>query len=76
MMFGKKKRNITFLIGCIWYYIKRIDDIEDFVIATDLITEICVKMGIDWNMVTGAEKAYQTWRDSQSGCLKEGADNG
>ena len=69
MLFGKKKKRITFLLGCLWYYIKRMEDVRRFVEATDIMTDVCVEMGIDWEQVTNAEKAYQTWYASQSECL-------
>lgn len=69
MVFGKKKKNIAFLLGCLWYYIKRIDNAEDFAKATDFMTELCVKLGIEWEAVNNGEMAYQTWDAFQSGCL-------
>lgn len=62
MMFKKKKKRIAFLLGCLWYYIKRIEDVDRFSEATDIITTICVELGIDWEQVTNAEKAYVKWR--------------
>ena len=61
ILFGKKKRDIAFLLGCMWYYIKRMEDIENATKATDFLVEICVKLGIDWDTVNAAERAYQTW---------------
>ena len=69
MLFGKKKKRIAFLLGCLWYYIKRMEDVSRFVEATDIITDVCVELGIDWEQVNNAEKAYQTWVSFQSGCL-------
>ena len=43
MLFGKKKRNIAFLLGCLWYYIKRIEDVNSFAEATDIMTNVCVE---------------------------------
>ena len=40
MLFGKKKKRITFLLGCLWYYIKRIEDVNRFLEATDIITDV------------------------------------
>ena len=62
MLFSKKKKRITFLFGCLWYYIKRIEDVRRFVEATDILTTVCVELGIDWEQVTNAEKAYVKWR--------------
>ena len=61
MLFGKKKKRIAFLLGCLWYYIKRIEDVYRFAEATDIMTDVCVEMGIDWEQVTNAE----TWYVSQ-----------
>ena len=61
MLFGKKKKRITFLLGCLWYYIKRIEDVNRLLEATDIFTNIFVELGIDWEQVNNAEKAYQTW---------------
>ena len=69
MLFGKKKKRIVFLFGCLWYYINRMEDVNRFVEATDIITTVCVELGIDWEQVNNAEKAYQTWDAFQSGCL-------
>ena len=69
MLFGKKKKRIAFLLGCLWYYIKRMEDVSSFVETTDIITDVCVELGIDWEQVNNAEKAYQTWVAFQSGCL-------
>lgn len=68
MLFGKKKKRIVFLFGCLWYYIKRMEDVRRFVEATDIMTDVCVDLGIDWEQVNNAEKAYQTWYASQSEC--------
>ena len=65
MLFGKKKKRIAFLLGCLWYYIKRIEDVDRFAEATDIMTDVCVEMGIDWEQVSNAE----TWYDSRSECL-------
>ena len=69
MLFGKKKKRIAFLLGCLWYYIKRIEDVNRFAEATDIMTDVCVELGIDWEKVNNAEKAYKTWTAFQSGCL-------
>ena len=69
MLFSKKKKRIAFLLGCLWYYIKRMEDVGRFSEATDIITTVCVELGIDWEQVNNAEKAYQTWDAFQSGCL-------
>ena len=69
MLFGKKKKRISFLLGCLWYYIKRMEDVSRFVEATDIMTTVCVELGIDWEKVNNAEKTYQTWDAFQSGCL-------
>ena len=60
MLFGKKKKRIVFLLGCLWYYIKRMEDVNGFLEATDIMTGVCVELGIDWEQVNNAEKAYQT----------------
>ena len=62
MLFGKKKKRIAFLLGCLWYYIKRMEDVRRFVEATDIMTGVCVELGIDWEQVGDAEKAYVKWR--------------
>ena len=69
MRFGKKKKRITFLLGCLWYYIKRIEDVDRFVEATEIMADVCVELGIDWEKVNNAEKAYTTWTAFQLGCL-------
>ena len=69
MLFGKKKKRIAFLLGCLWYHIKRIEDVNRFSEATEIMTTVCVELGIDWEQVNNAEKAYQTWDAFQSGCL-------
>ena len=69
LLFGKKKKRIAFLLGCLWYYIKRTEDVKRFSEATDILTTVCVELGIDWEQVNNAEKAYQTWDAFQSGCL-------
>ena len=61
MMFGKKKKRIAFLLGCLWYYIKRIEDVNRLLEATDIFTNIFVELGIDLEQVINAEKSYQTW---------------
>ena len=61
MLFSKKKKRIAFLFGCLWYYIKRMEDVRRFVEATDIMTDVCVEMGIDWEQVNNAEKAYVRW---------------
>lgn len=62
MLFSKKKKRIAFLLGCLWYYIKRIEDVGRFSEATDIMTTVCVELGIDWEQVNNAEKAYVRWR--------------
>ena len=62
MLLGKNKKRIAFLLGCLWYYIKRMEDVNRVVEATGIITDVCVEMGIDWEQVTNAE----TWYASQS----------
>ena len=62
MLFGKKKKRIAFLLGCLWYYIKRMEDVNRFLEATDIMTTVCVELGIDWEQVNNAEKAYVRWR--------------
>ena len=69
MLFGKKKKRIAFLLGCLWYHIKRIEDVNRFSEATEIMTTVCVELGIDWEQVNNAEKAYQRWDAFQSGCL-------
>ena len=62
MLFGKKKKRIAFLLGCLWYYIKRMEDVNRFSEATEIMTTVCVELGIDWEQVNNAE----TWYASQS----------
>lgn len=69
MMFGKKKKQIAFLVGCLWHYIKMIDDVQDFDRATSCITDLAIRLNIDWNVVTDGARAYETWDAFQSGCL-------
>ena len=69
MLFGKKKKRIAFLLGCLWYYIKRMEDVNILLEATDIMTNLCVELGIDMEQVNNAEKAYKTWTAFQSGCL-------
>ena len=61
MLFGNKKKRIAFLLGCLWYYIKSMEDVRRFVEATDIMTTVCVDLGIDWEQVNNAEKAYVRW---------------
>ena len=61
MLFGKKKKRIAFLLGCLWYYIKRMEDVNRFSEATEIMTTVCVELGIDWEQVNNAEKAYVRW---------------
>lgn len=68
-MFRKKKEKIAFLIGCLWYYIKMIEDVQDLEKATECITNLAIKLNIDWNMVEDGAKSYATWDAFQSGCL-------
>lgn len=69
MLFGKKKKYITFLIGSLWYYIKSIESMDKVAEATDIIKDVCKELKIDWNQVMDAEKTYQIWDAFQSGCL-------
>ena len=69
MLFSKKKKRIAFLLGCLWYYIKRMEDVNRFSEATEIMTTVCVELGIDWEQVNDAERMYQTWVAFQSGCL-------
>ena len=62
MLFGNQKKRIAFLLGCLWYYIKRMEDVNRFSEATDIMTTVCVELGIDWEQVNNAEKAYIRWR--------------
>ena len=62
MLFCKKKKRIAFLFGCLWYYIKRMEDVNRFSEATEIMTTVCVELGIDWEQVNNAEKAYVKWR--------------
>ena len=62
MLFCNKKKRITFLLGCLWYYIKKMKDVRIFAEATEIITDVCVELGIDWEQVNNAEKAYVRWR--------------
>ena len=64
MLFGKKKKRIAFLLGCLWYYIKRLEDVNRFSEDTEIMTTVCVELGIDWEQVNNAEKAYVRWRRS------------
>lgn len=69
MLFGKKKKHIAFLIGCLWYYIKSIESMGKVSEATDIIKDVCKELKIDWKQVMDAEKTYQIWDAFQSGCL-------
>ena len=69
MLFGKKKKRIAFLLGCLWYYIKRMEDVNRVLEATDIMANVCIELGIDCEQVNNAGKAYQTWDAFQSGCL-------
>ena len=62
MLFGKKTKRIAFLLGCLWYYIKRMEDVNRLLEATDIMTNVCVELGIDVEQVNNAEKAYVRWR--------------
>ena len=60
MLFYKKKKHIAFLLGCLWYYIKRIEDMHSYLEATEIMVNVCVELGIDWEQVNDAERMYQT----------------
>ena len=58
---------IAFTLLCVvslilWYYIKRMEDVNRFSEATEIMTTVCVEMGIDWEQVNNAEKAFVRWR--------------
>ena len=38
MLFGKKKKHIAFLLGCLWHYIKRIEDVNRFAETAERLT--------------------------------------
>lgn len=65
----KKKQEIAFLLGCIWYYVIRADDEDCFSMIVEFLAGICVRMGIDWKVVEDSERAYETWKAFQDGCL-------
>ena len=62
MLFCKKKKRIAFLLGCLWYYIKREEDVNRLLEATAIMATICRELGIDCEQVNNAEKAYVRWR--------------
>lgn len=67
MLFGKKKNRIAFLLGCLWYYVQRIEYVDRFAEATEIMATVCVELGIDWEQVNNAEKAYVRWRSGGMG---------
>lgn len=69
LMDKKKTKHITFQLGYLWHYIKRLDDMKSFEIMTDALTAIAVHLGIDWDDVQAAEKVIATWGAFQSGDL-------
>ena len=38
------------------------EDVNRFSEATEIMTTVCVELGIDWEQVNNAEKAYVRWR--------------
>lgn len=65
----KEITEIAFLLGCIWYYVIRANDEDCFSMIVDFLAEICVRLGIDLKVVEDSERAYETWRAFQDGCL-------
>ena len=68
VLFCKKKKRIAFLLGCLWYYIKRGEDVNSLLEATASMATICRELGIDCEQGNNAEKTYQAWDAFQSGC--------
>ena len=59
IIFGKQKKRITFRLGCLWFYIKRLDDINQFDIATENMAALCVDLGVSWDAMQKAEQTYR-----------------
>ena len=69
-MLPKKKRHIAFLLGCLWHYIKKLE-VKEFPDGCDIMAEIAVLLGINWNLIQEACRKYEeviefeedTWMD-------------
>lgn len=65
----KKREKLTWLFGRIWFYFKTLDKVEDFVVATDVLTEACVELGINWYEVEKKSKSFAVFDAYQHDCL-------
>ena len=55
----KKKKRIAARLGFLWHYIREIEDIREFAIATDILADLCVDLNVDIEMVIEASNVYK-----------------
>lgn len=58
MILPKKKKHIAFLLGCLWHYVKKLEG-KEFTDGCDIMAEIAVSLGINWNLIQEACRKYE-----------------
>lgn len=58
MILPKKKKHIAFLLGYLWHYVKKLEG-KEFTDGFDIMAEIAVLLGINWNLIQEACRKYE-----------------
>lgn len=71
----KRKKRIAAHLGFLWFFIRRIVEPEEFMDAAEVLTDLCVDFGIEWDWVAKAVDRYDEVVKNY-GVVKRGIGNG
>ena len=62
----RTKKRFTFYLGCLYWYIRHMDNPGDFEEAVEFLAEIGVRLGVTWDGIEAACKAWQLEKEERS----------
>lgn len=60
----RMKKRFTFYLGCLYWYIRHLDNPGDFDEAMAFLAEIGVRLGVTWDGIEAACKAWQQEKEN------------
>lgn len=54
-----KKRRIALRLGFLWAYIKRLENVHRFGEATEVLSDLCIDLGIEWRLIENGAKVLE-----------------
>lgn len=54
----RRRQYLTVKLGQMWFYLREIEDTEEFLDMAEIFSDVCVELGVDWGEMLKAAGVY------------------